>query len=821
MIRRSFVAFAGLCAFLNVSIITAMDVLEGGTSEFSKPQDISAWRWLDSLKIERNKAELKHDFKLHEVISREISATIAGKYGITVPIESELLSMFQAIISTRDYYKGKPNILNDFYFSYGQQTCWQKVHSDDFFAHHMAVVAVVDALYWGLITDGPFFDLDGSYNEFKRAQDILEEFLYNNEYSKIAVEAMQIAQDIHDDETKENIKYLIGLLKLPTWQNLTTNIRAVLDITAPEISFLNLMSNLVFETKYKGWDLHNTGQFASWSQTTTDGVAGYYKQAFLADIQSKPQYCKSLVRPLTAQGILLTSENINKFANLPHDIQIDGQTVIIEYRFFAPELRGANGTEIILPTLPFYLTRRITSPEQQAVLNRDDSATLAQRDTDYRQISLFMQYARKYPDCARDYFEAAANLGFPGAMNNYAIVLNKVGQEQEALKYVKRAADMGVAKSMENYSKADSVSSQEQVLYAKMAELHGSRTRYGCEELRQLFKHVKFVGPQPHSIVYKKAVKVKKPEGDESVLEVHFKDSLHLRQIVAETSLFSANRIYFVRDDSVEADHEFNAAKGIIEREIFIHVLAEKPLKLIGNANIPYQMVIPKRSEHNGLTFKGKAISAGGLDSCSKALSLADNLDTFQQEILVEKTIMARRLFEDRACDRLDNPQNYPELNQMDMSFIMSSDDVLHIQQKDFLHTTKSGKFVTYMAPNLITFKEIEKQLPPMCENGVFLIDSSITQAGVYSIDSLCLHKAFHIGTDGNLGMAGRFALKDHDVVIRTQKNLWMLGMSLHGRSINIYSGGSLLLDKDLKKPSNMPDDVWKDLYNFWEEENR
>lgn len=673
----------------------------------------------------------------------------------------------------------------------------------------------------GGITDRPFFELDGNYHEFKRAQDILEELLCNNECSKIAIEVMQIAQDIHDDETQENIKYLIGLLKLPTWQNLTTNMRAVLDITAPEISFLNLMSNLVFETKYKGWDLHNAGQFTSWSQTATDGVPGYYKQAFLADIQSKPQYCKSLVRPLTAQGILLTSENINKFANLPHDIQIDGQTAIIEYRFFAPELMGTNGAEIILPALSFYLTRRVMLPEQQAILSTDDFTTLEQRDTDYRQISLFMQYARKYPDCARDYFEAAANLDFPGAMNNYAIVLNKVGQEQEALKYVKRAADMGVAKSMENYSKADVVSSQEQVLYAKMAEVHGSRTRYGCEELRELFKHVKFVGPQPHSIVYKKGLKLKKSEEEESVLEVHFKDSLHLRQIVAETSLFRADRIYFVRDGSVEADHEFNAVKGILEREIFIHILAEKPLKLIGNANIPYQIVLPKQSNQDELTFYGKGYGFGSIDSCSKALSLADNLDTFQQEILVEKTIMARRLFEDRARDRLGNPQNYPELNQMDMSFMMSGDNELHIQQKDFLHTTKSGKFVTYMAPNLIAFQEIEKQLPPMCENGVFLIDASIAQAGVYSAGSLCLHKAFYIGTDGNLGMTGRFALSDYDVVIRTKKSLWMLVTSLRGSSIDIRSGGSVLLDKDLKKPSNMPYGIWRDLCNFWEEESR
>ena len=139
--------------------VMAMESTDEISSPFSqKPKGVSALAWLQQLEGERDKVDLNPQLSLSvkslsvETLSKEISATLAGKYGfaqrLATPDERQL--MLSSLLKTRDRFAGKPDIIHDFYFHYDQEGCWRRVETDPTFAQHMAVIAAADAIHQGL-----------------------------------------------------------------------------------------------------------------------------------------------------------------------------------------------------------------------------------------------------------------------------------------------------------------------------------------------------------------------------------------------------------------------------------------------------------------------------------------------------------------------------------------------------------------------------------------------------------------------------------------------------------------------------------------------
>lgn len=150
-----FITYLVLGSFLWSTILpsVAMDAVSLEESRRSKRITVDALVWLRDREEKREVALHHKQQDCLEALTKEISATLGGKYGISdrPATEEERQIMLQSIVKTRREFKNKLNIINDFYFSYDQPTCWGKVDNDLSFSSHMAVVAAADGLSWGLL----------------------------------------------------------------------------------------------------------------------------------------------------------------------------------------------------------------------------------------------------------------------------------------------------------------------------------------------------------------------------------------------------------------------------------------------------------------------------------------------------------------------------------------------------------------------------------------------------------------------------------------------------------------------------------------------
>ena len=208
-------------------------------------------------------------------------------------------------------------------------------------------------------------------------------------------------------------------------------------------------------------------------------------------------------------------------------------------------------------------------------------------------------------------------LGSLVACNNYGVFLAEKDLER-AKYYYKAAADRGFSPALRNYSfllrdqKADSHDIQ---MYLKMAGLFGEFSTpdnafaaglfFEPPSLETLFINVQF-DKQPHCIKLKKMIRV-----SDGNLEVHFRDTNHLRSIIEQAPKLSvhANRVYYILDPEVTGGEEFVASSGVIEESQFIHVMADGPVVPRGEIILPYSLVLPKGSNFNSLSFSGTGIN--------------------------------------------------------------------------------------------------------------------------------------------------------------------------------------------------------------------
>jgi len=131
---------------------------QGAYDALCKPDNTATIEWLGILEKQR---DATHDPKVFLKISYEISATLAGKYGLreTPATPEERRQMIASIVRTRNDCPLMPTILSEMYFKHDPNGCWKRINNDHIYAAHIGAVFVVDAIARFIVSAGPIPEL--------------------------------------------------------------------------------------------------------------------------------------------------------------------------------------------------------------------------------------------------------------------------------------------------------------------------------------------------------------------------------------------------------------------------------------------------------------------------------------------------------------------------------------------------------------------------------------------------------------------------------------------------------------------------------------
>lgn len=118
--------------------------------EYNKPQSLHLHEWIELLEEQREKA-LKSDYIEYERITKEICATLGGKYiGPNTKwrkaTEKESKIIFEAVKKTRQHYSTLPDIFDHFYFAYNPKKCNELLKHDQHYYRYIQKLIAVDVV---------------------------------------------------------------------------------------------------------------------------------------------------------------------------------------------------------------------------------------------------------------------------------------------------------------------------------------------------------------------------------------------------------------------------------------------------------------------------------------------------------------------------------------------------------------------------------------------------------------------------------------------------------------------------------------------------
>lgn len=363
------ICFSMLLAFSLLSSVKAAsfdlpfvhEVKEGkkpAMIELKKPNQMTAMDWLIRLEEERDAVELEQDYKTFRAITQEISATLAGKYGIGTRSANneERQRMIASITRTRNHFIGIPDILSQLYFSYNPTNCWRKLKQDPTYAQHMGAILAVDTICYA---NRQQLDFAEDFAEEKESKAAAASPKFIKTVINIAVD---IAADSYEDKRQETLRKAMQTLSSSLWKTLIKDTGWQLDITAPVIN--DIFTDLVGGDNYQGWQPHRIDFLGSWIRKEGKSLLENLPGGTTLIQNSE----KVIVQPLWYQGILLDSSLLfdpflkSNFKGLGHEY-FNGQYLGIPYSFFAP-----NKTEKLFAPIRFYLTKAISREEKERVL---------------------------------------------------------------------------------------------------------------------------------------------------------------------------------------------------------------------------------------------------------------------------------------------------------------------------------------------------------------------------------------------------------------------------------------------------------------------
>ncbi len=171
----------------------------------------------------RDEAALNKSIRVYEGLTREISATLAGKYGFSsrLATDEERYIILESVIKTRAFYNDKLDIINDFYFGYDQPNCWQAVERDRGFASHIAVIAATDGLSWKKFNNGNQFQVGDIVDGNEPLTVVMKACSHNVTLLKrLIIVVSQVVVNIHAEKESPLYRHLLETLRLEDWEKL-------------------------------------------------------------------------------------------------------------------------------------------------------------------------------------------------------------------------------------------------------------------------------------------------------------------------------------------------------------------------------------------------------------------------------------------------------------------------------------------------------------------------------------------------------------------------------------------------------------------------
>jgi tetratricopeptide (TPR) repeat protein len=398
------------------------------------------------------------------------------------------------------------------------------------------------------------------------------------------------------------------------------------------------------------------------------------------------------------------------------------------------------------------------------------------------------------------------------AQHNVAFCYYELGDQQAAYNWYKKASEQGFQPSLRNLNRmnlmdlllpnevmlcmVDSLSLADFSRFSRVSkrthavfESRISQTNFltsnavYAADFRSFFKEVIF-DPPPQAIRLKYLM-----EADSGSIEVHFRDSNHLRAIVEKTPLIqpdSFEDVYFVRDTKVEDGKEFIATEDSFHRRFFVHVQADNPVNLSGKLTLTLNLELhcPSDSSFKDLESSGNfrltMRTDDDLVSHKVGHDLAAAIETFDEPLLQQITAEGIRQLEDQKQRRHLHPALFPSLLELcpNVCFVHDPDDIFEIHPVDMLRS--SGKIedfpIIYVGGSIDHITSLKQDLPAIFS--ISYIDLSRTTPGIYCLGALTIQKRFKVSASGNLAITGEMHLPDYYVDITAEKNLWKIDLN-------------------------------------------
>ncbi len=316
---------------------TIVDSAPDARPVYQKPAPMGALAWIQYLEDERDQADIAGDYAGFKAITDEISATIAGKHGLSEEraTPEEELAIIHSITRTRHRFMGQRHMLHDRYLGYDRAQTTTRLQTDERFNGHMAAVLAIDAMVMKALNDDDFEEAWGDTT--KDPQELIP----------------GIIAHAQKHEKKEVFESLTPAFQhfLQTRRDTLRLVNDVFSVFAPKMTLLKVHNEAMELGKtYKGWTVHNNATEGE-KERVIDKVEG------LSIIDEGGDVFSSSARTTPPSDELHARLGLNL------------EAMIVEYVYDPYLLKEAFDVSGAGPKR-FYLSRRPPNPQLARILTR-------------------------------------------------------------------------------------------------------------------------------------------------------------------------------------------------------------------------------------------------------------------------------------------------------------------------------------------------------------------------------------------------------------------------------------------------------------------
>ena len=399
---------------------------------------MSALNWIQHLEDERDKADIDGNYAGFKKLTDEISATIAGKYGISKrsATQEEQITIIHSITRTRHRFMGQRNMLHDRYLGYDRAKTNSLLQTESLFKNHMAAVLAVDAMVMKAMNDDDFEELWRQENADKTASTVF---------------VAGVIDHAKGHEKKEVLEPLQPHLQrfLQARHDVIYIANDVFSVFAPKMTLQRIYNDMMVSGGvYKGWAIHNADAFSKVVLLTMEEKEQFphLENALNADLIQRltKTDCISAIYPFSERASSTSYEIYTKLG-------IKADEMLIEYIYDACSSLGKVATTVKgSGPIHLYLSRPV-APKLEKIIKRRYGVIPIPIILDKFKYVMALE-----EEASSSLIKEAAERGMPEALNKYAgyLSVGMVGIEKNilmALSVCRDAAALGSKCAISNF----------------------------------------------------------------------------------------------------------------------------------------------------------------------------------------------------------------------------------------------------------------------------------------------------------------------------------------------------------------------------------